>query len=130
MKAAMSRVPWHVFKDRNPRAHLVAASLQAAEAVGSADLKTAQTVLQRFIRKLAPAADYATTIVRDGGQPEVHLAFANELDACTLADAVQAKASHRNAGWASERAFQLDEASLAAMASGLPLPPKRRPPTR
>jgi hypothetical protein len=43
---------------------------------------------------------------------------------------VQAKAAHRDAGWASERVFQLDAASLAAMASGLPLPPKGRSPTR
>ena len=130
MKAAMPRVSWHIFKDRNPRAHLVAASLQAAEAVGSSDLKTAQTVLQRLIKTLDPAGDYATAIVRDAGGPEVHLAFESELDARKLADAVQAKAAHRDAGWASERAFELDAASLAAMASGLPLPAKRRPPTR
>jgi hypothetical protein len=130
MKAPMPRVPWHVFKDRNPRAHLVAASVQAAEAVGSSDLKIAQTVLQRLIKKLDPAGDYATAIVRDAGDPEVHLAFENELDARKLADSVQAKAAYRDAGWASERVFQLDAASLAAMASGLPLPPKGRSPTR
>jgi hypothetical protein len=126
----MSRVPWHIFKDRNPRAHLVAASVRAAEPVGGSDLKIALTILQRLIKKLAPSGDYATSIVRDTGGPEVHLAFESELDARKLADAVQADATHRHAGWASERAFQLDAASLEAMTSGLPLPPRRRPPTR
>ena len=108
----MPRVPWHTFKHRYPQAHLVAASVRAAQLVGSPDLKAAQTTLERFVKTLAPAGDYATTIVRDTGRPEVHLAFADERDARTLADAVHARLSHSDAGWASERAFRLDAASL------------------
>ena len=116
----MSRVPWQVFKDRHKRAHLVAASVPAAQLVGSPDLKAAQAALDRFVRKLTPAGDYATAIVREAGLPEVHLAFANEADARALADSMQARSSHRHAGWASERAFELDTEAMTAMTSGLP----------
>ena len=123
----MPKVPWHAFKHSHPQAHLVIAVVRAAQLVGSPDLKAAQTTLERFLKTLAPAGDYATTIVRDTGRPEVHLAFADERDARALADAVHAGLSHRNAGWASERAFRLDAASLRAITSRLP-PRKPRPP--
>ena len=117
----MSKVPWHVFRSDHPRAHLVAASIEAAELVGSPDLKIAKTVLERLVKTLAPSGDYATSIVRETGQPEVHLAFENELDARKLADSVQATTTGRYLGWTSQRAFELDAASVDAMASGLPL---------
>jgi hypothetical protein len=116
----MSKVPWHVFRSDHPRAHLVAASIAAAERVGSPDLKTAKSVLERLVKTLAPGGDYATSIVRETGQPEVHLAFENELDARKLADSVQAATTGRYLGWTSQRAFELDAAAVDAMASGLP----------
>ena len=125
----MSKVPWHVFRSDHPRAHLVAASIEAAELIGSPDLKTAKTVLERLVKTLAPGGDYATSIVRETGQPEVHLAFENELDARKLADSVQAGTTSRYLGWASQRAFELDAAAVDAMASGLPLLRGRGPNT-
>ena len=117
----MSKVPWHVFRNDHPRAHLVAASIEAAELVGSPDLKTAKTILERLVKTLGPTGDYATSIVRETGQPEVHLAFENEPDARKLGDSVQAGMTSRYHGWASQRAFALDAASVDALASGLPL---------
>jgi hypothetical protein len=125
----MSKVPWHVFRSDHPRAHLVAASIEAAELVGSPDLKTAKAILERLVKTLAPAGDYATSIVRETGLPEVHLAFANELDARKLAESVQAAMTGRYHGWASQRAFALDAAAVDAMASGLPPLRKRGPKT-
>ena len=125
----MPKVPWHAFKHSHPQAHLVIAGVRAAQLVGSPDLKAAQTTLERFLKTLAPAGDYATTIVRDTGRPEIHLAFADERDARALADAVHAGLSHRNAGWASERAFRLDAASLRAITSRLPPRKPRSPPS-
>jgi hypothetical protein len=116
----MSKVPWHVFRSDHPQAHLVAASIAAAERIGSPDLKTAKTVLERLVKTLAPDGDYATSIVRETGQPELHLAFENELDARKLADSVQANTTGRYLGWTSQRAFELTAASVDAMASGLP----------
>jgi len=125
----MSKVPWHVFRNDHPRAHLVAASIKAAELVGSPDLKTAKTILERLIKTLGPTGDYATSIVRETGQPEVHLAFENEPDARKLADSVKAARADRYQGWASQCAFALDAASVDALASGLPLLRRRGPQT-
>jgi hypothetical protein len=125
----MSKVPWHVFRSDHPQAHLVAASIESAELVGSPDLKTAKTVLERLVKTLAPGGDYATSIVRETGQPEVHLAFENELDARKLADSVQANTTGRYLGWTSQRAFELDAAAVDTMASGLPLLRRRGPKT-
>jgi hypothetical protein len=116
----MPKVPWHVFRSDHPQAHLVAASIAAAERIGSPDLKTAKAVLERLVKTLVPGGDYATSIVRETGQPEVHLAFENELDARKLADSVQANTTGRYLGWTSQRAFELDAASVDRMASGLP----------
>jgi hypothetical protein len=123
----MSKVPWHVFRSDHPRAHLVAASIEAAELIGSPDLKSAKTVLERLVKTLAPSGDYATSIVRETGQPEVHLAFENELDARKLADSVQAATTGRYLGWTSQRVFGLNAAAVDAMASGLPLLRRRDP---
>ena len=123
----MSKVPWHVFRSDHPRAHLVAASIAAAEMVGSPDLKSAKAVLERLVKTLAPGGDYATSIVREGGQPEVHLAFENEPDARKLADSVRAAMTDRYPGWASQRAYELDAAAVDALASGLPLSRRRGP---
>jgi hypothetical protein len=46
----MSRVPWHLFKDRQPRAHLVAAVLRAAPTAADPDPREAQGVLVRLVR--------------------------------------------------------------------------------
>ncbi len=122
-------MPWHVFRNDHPRAHLVAASIEAAELVGSPDLKTAKTILERLVKTLGPTGDYATAIVRETGEPEVHLAFENEPDARKLANSVKAVRTDRYHGWASQRAFALDAASVDALASGLPLLRKRVPQT-
>ena len=72
-RAPMSRIPWHLFKVRQPRAHLVAAVVRADEA-DVFDLNEVQRVLRRYVRKQEPAGDYGTTIVRETGRPELYLA--------------------------------------------------------
>ncbi len=116
----MSKVPWPQFTSSHPRAHLLAASVPAARDVGNSDLKTAQYALGRLIREMAPSGDYATTLVRAAGRPEVYLAFEHEDDARKIAQAVQAKVSRRYAGWASQRAFRLEAATVSAMLSAHP----------
>ena len=75
----MSRVPWHLFQDRQPRAHLVVGAIAKADGpVGSDELTAAQSVLKRLVRKQDPAGDYAATVVRDTGRPEVYFAFEDE----------------------------------------------------
>src|ERR1700730_11978449 len=90
------------------------------------ELAEAQVVLRRLVNEQKPAGDYAATLVRDTGRPEVYLAFDDEGDARKFASAVKAKAPGSYPGWASQRAFQLDGAKLTALAASLP-PPRIRP---
>jgi hypothetical protein len=123
----MSRVPWHLFQDRQPRAHLVVGAVAQADGpVGGDELKGVQVVLKRLVTSQKPARDYAATVVRDAGRPEIYLAFEDEGDARKFASAVKAKATGSYPGWASQRAFQLDGAKLTALAASLP-PPRIRP---
>ena len=104
----MSRVPWHLFQDRQPRAHLVVGVLVLADGqAGSDELTAAQSVLLRLVRKQKPASDYASTVVRDAGWPEIYLAFEDDGDAKKFAAVVKAKATGSYPGWASQRVFQL-----------------------
>jgi hypothetical protein len=123
----MSRVPWHLFQDRQPRAHLVVGAIvQADGPVGGEELTAAQSVLTRLVRKQKPAGEYAATVVRDAGRPEVYFAFDDEVDARKFAAAVRGKGTHTYPGWASQRAFDLDGVTVTRLASSLP-PPKRGP---
>ena len=123
----MSRVPWHLFQDRQSRAHLIVGVIvQADGPAGSDELTAAQSVLLRLIRKQKPAGDYASTVVRDAGWPEIYLAFEDDGDAKEFAAAMNAKATGSYPGWASQRAFQLDGAKVTALAASLPAP-KTRP---
>jgi hypothetical protein len=109
----MSRVPWHLFEGRQPQAHLVVGAI--VQVAGSADgdeLAATQYVLKRLVSKQKPAGDYAATVVRDTGRPEVYFAFEDEADARKLAAAVKAKATGSYPGWASQWAFQLDGATV------------------
>jgi hypothetical protein len=122
----MSRVSWHIFKNRQPGAHLVVATVAAKPTAGGLGPKYVQLVLERLVRSLKPASYYSTTVVRETGRPEVHLAFADKGDARKLAATVEAEATSNYPGWASTQTFQLDSAMVAALAATLPVP-KTRP---
>ena len=122
----MSRVSWHIFKNRQPGAHLVVATVAAKPTAGGLGPKYVQLVLERLVRSLKPASYYSTTVVRETGRPEVHLAFADKGDARKLAAMVEAEATSNYPGWASKQTFQLDSAMVAALAATLPVP-KTRP---
>jgi hypothetical protein len=122
----MSRVPWHLFKDRQPRAHLVAAVLRAAPTSADPSPREAKGILVRLVRAQRPASYYATTVVREAGRPEVHLAFEDKGDARNLASLVAAEPTGSYPGWASQQAFQLEGAKLSALAASLPAPKAHR----
>ena len=123
----MSRVPWHLFQDRQPRAHLIVGVLALADGPpGGDDLTAAQSVLMRLVRKHKLAGDYAATVVRDTGLPEAYFAFEDEADATKLAALLKAEVTGSYPGWATQRAFQLDGAMVTALAASLPAP-KTRP---
>jgi hypothetical protein len=127
----MSRVPWHLFQDRQPQGHLVVGAIvQADGPAGLNDSTAALAVLMRLARKQKPAADYAATVVRDSGWPEVYFAFHDEADAQKFAASVKAEPIARYPGWASQRAFEMDGAKLRELEASLPpvrVQPKQPP---
>jgi hypothetical protein len=122
----MSRVPWQLIQHRQVRAHLVVGSIvQSDGPIGAHELTAAQMLLTRLVTKQEPAGDYAATLVRDTGRPEVHFAFRDEGDARKFAAAVKAEIIGSHPGWASQRAFELDSARLAELETSLPAPRTR-----
>jgi hypothetical protein len=128
---SMSRVPWHLFQDRQPQAHLVVGSIiQTNGPAGLNDSTAALAVLRRLARKQKPAGDYAATVVREAGWPEVYFAFADEADAQKFAASVQAEPIGSYPGWASQRAFEMDDARIRELEAALPparMQPKQPP---
>jgi hypothetical protein len=116
----MSRVPWHLFEERQPRAHLVAGSIEVA-ADGN-ELAAALNLLKRLVRQQKPAADYTATMARDAGRPEIYFAFDDEADAREFAALLNAGPAGGHPGWASQRTFELDGAKLAKIEASLPAP--------
>ena len=62
----MSRVPWHLFEERQPRAHLVAGAIEVA---ADGDELAAALNRKRLVRQQKPNGDYAATVARDAGGP-------------------------------------------------------------
>jgi hypothetical protein len=117
----MSKVPWHLFKERQHRAHLVVGAIvQAARPAGLSVSTAALAVLRRLARKQKPAGDYAATVVREAGWPEVYFAFNDEADAQKFAASVQAEAIGSYSAWASQRAFEIDSAMIRELEASLP----------
>jgi hypothetical protein len=81
-----------------------------------------QYVLKRLVSKQKPVGDFAATVVRDAGRPEVYFAFDDEADAQKFAAALGAETTASYPGWASQRAFEMDGQKLKVLEASLPLP--------
>jgi hypothetical protein len=120
---AMSRVPWHLIQDRQPRAHLVVGVVVQAEGpAGGTELNAVRNLLSRVVRQQKPGGDYAATVVRDTGRPEVHFSFVDEADARRFGETMQAETTDTYSGWATQRAFELPSEKLASLEASLPAP--------
>ena len=117
---SMSRVPWHLFEKRQPRAHLVGGVVEVA--ADGDELAAALNLLKRLVRPQKPGGDYAATVARDAGCPQIYFGFEHEADAQRLAASVGAGPAVRCLGWASQRSFELDGAKLANLEASLPAP--------
>jgi hypothetical protein len=72
------------------------------------------------VREQKPSGDYASTIVREAGRPEVHLGFKDERDARKLAEAVGTQTTNNYPAWTTQQAFEFDVARIAELAASLP----------
>jgi hypothetical protein len=124
---SMSKVPWHLFQERKPRAHLVVAVLRSDQLGGEPNPRATQIVLANLLKIQKPSSYYATTVLREAGQPEVHLAFEDKGDARKFAAAVEAEPTNTHPGWATEWTLQLDSATVLALAATLLRPKKKLP---
>ena len=120
-RAPMSRVPWPLIQDRQPRAHLVVGVVAQSEGPAEGDeLNAARNLLIRLVKQQKPGGDYAATVVRETGRPEVHFAFVDEADARRFGETVQAETTDTYSGWATQRAFELPSEKLASLEASLP----------
>ena len=113
------------------RITLSLAVLRADQLGGEPNPRAAQIVLARIVKIQKPSSYYATTVVREAGRPQVHLAFEDKGDARKLAATVEAEATNTHPGWATEWTLQLDSATVLALAATLPAPrtrPRQPPP--
>ena len=123
----MSRVSWHLFQEHQQQAHLIVGVLALSDRPpGGDELAAAQSVLMRLVKMHKPTRDYAATVVRASGRPEAYFAFEDEADATKLAALLNAEVTGSYPGWATQRVYQLDGATVTALAASLP-PPKTRP---
>ena len=111
----MPRRSWLDFVSVHPRGHLVVLSLVGEEEGFKAD--TARRTISRLINQRVPDADFALTIVRQAGKQEIHVAFADEAAAATIAGAFQARRSDRHDGWASQATAELDPDTISRLAA-------------
>jgi hypothetical protein len=125
----MSRVPWHLFQDRQSSAHLVVAVLRADQLGGEPNPRAAQIVLASIVKIQKVSSYYATTVTREAGRPQVRLAFEDRGDARRLAATVGAEPTNTHPGWATAWTLQLDSATVLALAATLPVPKKKLPPS-
>jgi hypothetical protein len=117
----MSRIPWRLFQDHQPRAHLVVGTIVQAEGpAGLEDSTAALAALRRLARQQKPVGDYAATVIREVGWPELYFAFDDEADAQKFAASVKAEPSGSYPGWASQRAFEMDSAKVRELEAALP----------
>jgi hypothetical protein len=119
----MSRLPWHLFEERRPRAHLVAGAIEVA--ADGDELASALNLLKRLVRHQKPAADYAARVARDAGRPEIYFAFDDESDARKFAAVLNAGPASSYLDWSSQRAFELGGPELAKIEASLPAPRNR-----
>lgn len=122
----MPKMVWTTFVAHHPGGHLVVATvpIEAGQDIGTRHLRELHAWLSRLVARLAPVGDYAVTIVRDAGLPEIHAAFAERSDADRLAATVKARPQGianlgRHPEWGSRRVFVLDEPTGAAIAASL-----------
>ncbi len=117
----MAKLAWIDFINAHPGAHVVVGTSE--EDSSGSDLRIVASRLGRLIAVQGGAGDYAVGIVREAGAPEVFCAFQQQAAADRFAQSVRARPTDRQAGWASQRAFSIDDAMERLDA--VPRPPKR-----
>lgn len=119
----MAKLPWIDFINTHPGAHVVVGVSEESD--DGSDLRMVASRLAKLIARQGAGGDYSVGIVREGGAPEVFCAFQKQTAADCFAETVKAKPSGRYGGWASQRTFPLDDATMANLDAAV-RPQKRK----
>jgi hypothetical protein len=114
----MPKLSWSAFIERRPAAHLVAGVIPE-EDVATVTVRDSLALLAKLAKRLALTGQYAMTVDRRSGLPEIHCAFARDTDAAGFAQALNATGVGRYSGWESQRQFGLDSKALKTIAKVL-----------
>jgi hypothetical protein len=85
----MPKLSWSAFIELHPAAHLVAGVIPE-EDVATVTARDNLALLAKLAKRLALTGQYAMTVDRRSGLPEIHCAFARETDAAKFAQALNA----------------------------------------
>jgi hypothetical protein len=111
----MPKLSWSAFIKLHPAAHLVAGVIPE-EDVATVTARDSLALLAKLAKRLSLTGQYAMTVDRPSGLPEIHCAFARETDAARFAQALNATGVGRYPGWASQRQFGLDTEAIKTIA--------------
>ena len=114
----MPKLSWSAFIERHPAAHLVVGVIPEQD-VATVTVGDSLALLTKLAKRLALTGQYAMTVDRRSGLPEIHCAFARENDAARFAQALNATGVGRYPGWASQRQFGLDTEAIKTIAKVL-----------
>jgi hypothetical protein len=118
----MRSMSWPAFLKNFPQGHLVVAVAVdvGADEIGSRKLRGLRDLLHRVIGRMAsPNGHFALTVSRAAGFPEILCGFEGKADADALVVVGKAQATDRYPGFATQRVFDLNTATEAALAAGL-----------
>ncbi len=117
----MSSRSWPAFLKNFPNGHLVVAVAVdvGADEIGSRRLRNLRDLLHRVIGAMASNGDFAITVSRAAGFPEILCGFAAEADADAFASLARADPTDRYPGFATQRLFRLEAALETALRAGL-----------
>ncbi len=109
----MPKLSWDEMMDRHPAGHLVVGELEGPATIS-------KRLLEKLLKRLALSGDYSLCATKEAHGPVVQVVFARKDDADKFAEGVNAARSARMyPGWASQRAFDLDEKVRRAVAEAL-----------
>ena len=92
-----------------PIGHLVVGNVIGSTAIASSRL------VSKRLRGCWVKGDYSLTTVKEANGPVIHCVFAEKADADQFSEAVGARPVGKYPGWASQRAFFIDEGTRNAI---------------
>ncbi len=118
----MRSMSWPAFLENFPHGHLVVAVAVdvGADEIGSRRLRGLRDLLHRIIGRVASSnGGFALTVSRTAGFPKILCGFETQADADVLVGLARARPTDRYPGFATQRVFNLDTATEAALRAGL-----------